>query len=750
MLSSHRSTCLVLCLFALAPRLAEGQQAPIDLARIDPQAFHAMAVRLPKGQAPKIDGRLDDAVWEPAPVQGNFIQREPSPGAPISERTEFRVLYDDRKIYFALWAYDSDPRGIRASEWKRDSSLAKGDQMRIVIDTFHDRRNGFYFATNPLGALKDAQYTDNARVTNNDWNAVWECRTTIDDKGWYAEIAIPFSQLRFKTAIGETTWGLNVGRRIVRKNEESYWVSYPRAQGAFGFARLSNAGVLDGLRDLQSKRRFEVVPFLAPQVGYDNVADVSTNKLDRYGVDARIGLTDTLTADLTYKTDFAQVEADQEVVNVSRFSLFFPEKRQFFTETAGLFNYGKSGTENGDQGAGLLPLFYSRRIGLTGDGREVPLLAGARITGRLGAYSVGLMNIETDQASVGSSNAPVLLPRANYSVVRLKRNVFGYSSMGAIFLNREGGTGAAFNRTAGVDLNLVLGKTTTLTALAAKTFTPGSKGNDYAAGFDFAYQHDHYNYGVTYLDVGDNFNAEMGYIKRTDVRNPRVRGAWTPRPKWPGVRQLTIGGQLDTYMNHAGSLVSRTGDGQFIAAFNDTSTLTVDVLHDDDHLSAPWQLGNGIVPVGAYTWNTVSASYLSNSSLRVSGSAGVQTGSYYWGDKTTLSAGLNLLPLTRLLVEMSYNRNRITLPAVPAYVTNTVSTRVSYSFSPSLFAKGFIQYNDAKKQATINLLLWYIYRPGSDLYIVYNQGWDTDLPGPHFMQVRNKSLSVKMTYWMAR
>ena len=158
---------------------------------------------------------------------------------PISERTEFRVLYDDRKIYFALWAYDSDPRGIRASEWKRDSGLAQGDQMRIVIDTFHDRRNGFYFATNPLGALKDAQYTDNARVTNNDWNAVWECRTTIDDKGWYAEIAIPFSQLRFKTAIGETTWGLNVGRRIVRKNEESYWVSYPRAQGAFGFARLS-------------------------------------------------------------------------------------------------------------------------------------------------------------------------------------------------------------------------------------------------------------------------------------------------------------------------------------------------------------------------------------------------------------------------------------------------------------------------------------------------------------------------------
>ena len=229
-LSFRRRALVVLVWLSLALGRAAAQ-SPIDLAKIDPQSFHAIAVRLPKGQAPKIDGRLDDAVWNLAPVQGNFIQREPTPGAPISERTEFKILYDDRKIYFALWAFDSNAKAIRASEWKRDSGLAKGDQMRIVIDTFHDRRNGFYFATNPLGALKDAQYTDNARVTNNDWNAVWDCRTTIDDKGWYAEIAIPLSQLRFKTAIGDTTWGLNVGRRIVRKNEESYWGGVPSGTG---------------------------------------------------------------------------------------------------------------------------------------------------------------------------------------------------------------------------------------------------------------------------------------------------------------------------------------------------------------------------------------------------------------------------------------------------------------------------------------------------------------------------------------
>jgi hypothetical protein len=724
------------------------QQPSLDLARVDPQTFHAIAARLPKGQAPKIDGRLDDAVWEMAPVQGQFIQREPTPGAPISERTEFRVLYDDRKIYFALWAFDSSPAGIRASEWKRDSGLAKGDQMRIVIDTFHDRRNGFYFATNPLGALKDAQYTDNARVTNNDWNAVWECRTTVDEHGWYAEIAIPLSQLRFKTAIGETTWGLNVGRRIVRKNEESYWVPYPRAQGAFGFARLSNAGVLDGLRDIRSRRRLEALPYIAPQWGRDYATKTSTTALDQYGGDARIGLTDTLTADLTYKTDFAQVEADQEVVNVSRFSLFFPEKRPFFTETAGLFNYGKSGTENGDQGPGLLPLFYSRRIGLTNDGREVPLLAGGRVTGRQGPYSVGVMNIETDELEY--AGGAKILPRANYSVVRVKRNVFGYSSLGAIFLNREGGTGYDYNRTVGADFNLVLGKTTTLTALAARTFTPGVAGNQFAGGFDLAYQKDRYNYGLTYLDVGPAFNAEMGYIRRTDIRNPKVRGAWTPRPKWRGVRQLTLGASVDAYANHEGQPVSQTTDGQFVAAFDDTSTLTVDLARDTDRLTAPWQLGNGIVPPGRYDWTTFSASYVSNSSLRVAGTGGIQAGSYYSGDKTTLSAGLQLLPLMRLLIEASYNRNEIALPATPRYVTNTMSTRVSYSFSPSLFAKGFIQYNDAKKQATVNLLFWYIYRPGSDFYVVYNQGWDTDLPGPHWTQVRSKTLSVKWTYWIAR
>lgn len=742
-----RLAAVLLLVLVCAPRA--GAQDPLDLDKVRPETYRATAARLPGGAAPKIDGHLDDEVWQLAPVTGGFIQREPHPGAPSTERTEFRILYDDRKIYFAIWAFDSNPAGIIASELKRDSGLTKGDRIAIVIDTFYDRRNGFYFATNPLGAEKDAQYTDNSRVRNNDWNAVWECRTSIDDKGWYVEIAIPLSQLRFKKSVGDTIWGLNIARSIVRKNEETYWVPYPRIQAANGFAYLSNAGVLEGLRDLPSARRLEFVPFIAPQVGRADDTGASLQKLNRAGFDARVGLTNTLTADLTYRTDFAQVEADQEVVNVTRFSLFFPEKRQFFTESAALFNYGKPGVESGDFGPGLLPLFYSRRIGLTPDGREVPIVGGGRVTGRVGRYSVGLMNIETDQATFAGGTA-LGVPRANYSVARVRRDVFSGSSVGAIFLNRQGGLGADYNRTLGVDANLVFAADRRLTLLLAKTFTAGTHGQDYAVAVDYAQQRDRYSYDFTYLDVGPGFNAEMGYIQRTDTRHPRARAAWTPRPGWRGVRQLSFGGYAESYATHEGQVESRTVDGQVGVTFSDTGLFTVDVLRDYDLLTSPFRLGPGTIPAGGHRWTTTRVAYTSSPRLRVSGNGYVESGSYYDGDKTTYSTGLSIVARETLVLDLAINHNRITLPATPVYATNTISTRLSYSFSPTVFAKAFAQYNDDRKLASLNLLFWSIYRPGSDFYVVYNQQWDTDLPGARFLQRKNRTLSVKLTYWLSR
>ena len=733
---------------AEAPR-AEG---PIvtDIKKIDPETFHAIALRIPEGLTPKIDGRLDDAVWAQAPVQGNFVQREPRFGWASTERTEFRILYDDKTLYFGVWAYDREPQLITASEMKRDSMLRKGDQVKFTIDTFHDHRNAFYFSTNPLGALKDANSVEEGRTVNYDWNAVWQCRTSRDDKGWYIEIAIPLSQLRFKGGPGDTVWGLNVCRIIIRKNEETYWVPFPREWQSTGFARMSHAGVLLGLKDVQPRRRMEVVPYVAPRASRDYTTGSSGEVDTGYGFDARLGLTSTINADVTYKTDFAQVEADQEVVNLTRFSLFFPEKRPFFTEGAGVFDYGKTNAGGGtDGGPGLLSIYYSRRIGLY-DGQEVPLLAGGRLTGRAGAYTIGAMNIETDAASLRPGNGALEVPRANYSVMRVRRGVLAKSSIGAIFLNRQGGAGPEYNRTAGVDALFTLGSHLDLGALAARTFTPGVAGGDWAGAFDFGWKSDRFDYSATYLDVGERFNAEMGFIPRTDVRNSKGRVAWTPRPKWKGVRQLTVAGSVNYYENHDGRVDSRNDALDFSISRQDSSSIHVGYDRDYDYLPYNWSTGAGVVPIGGYTWDTFNASCSSNQSKRVYGNVSYDTGGYYSGDKQTVKAGLSFLPLETLLVENSYTRNLITLPARPTYVTNTLSTRVSYSFSPDLFLKTYIQYNDASRTASLNILFWYIYRPGSDFYIVYDQGWDTDLPGPRDVRTRAKSLAIKMTYWLSR
>ncbi len=719
-----------------------------DITKIDHEAFEAIAARLPDGRAPKIDGKLDEAEWQLAPAQGRFIQREPQYGWASTERTEFRILYDDKMLYFGVWAYDSDPKGIIATELKRDSLLRKSDQVKITLDTFHDHRNAFYFSTNPLGALKDANSTEEGRMVNYDWNAVWENRTTIDEQGWYIELAIPLSQLRFEGGPGDTVWGLNVCRIILRKNEETYWVPFPREWQAMGFARMSGAGVIKGLRDLTPRRRLEFVPYLAPLISRDYDAGTPRKTDTGAGFDLKVGLSQSFNADLTVKTDFAQVEADQEVVNLSRFSLFFPEKRQFFTEGAGIFDFGQN--SGSSAGPGLLSLFYSRTIGLR-DGLQVPILAGGRVTGRSGHTTVGVMNIETDQTTVsaGGIGAPATrVPRANYSAVRVKRDIFGKSSIGGMFLNRTGG-GELSNRSVGLDGVFTFGKLDWV-VLGARTFTPGITGSDWAAATKAKWTSDLVETSLTYIDIGKQFNAEMGFIPRTDIRNVVAQAALTPRPKWKGVRQLRFNIDTSYFENHAGRRESQTTGYDVRLTAQDSSSYSVSFDTQYDFLPFNWSTAGGVIPSRGYSWHNLRGSYTSNQSKRLYGSISADRGGYYSGDKQTYRASLNVVPKDTLLVETSYTRNRIVLPETRPYATNVLSTRVSYSFSPDLFVKTFVQYNDARRTASLNLLFWYIYRPGSDFYIVYNEGFETAVPGPRDLRTRGRSLAIKMTYWLAR
>ncbi|MCC7124678.1 MAG: carbohydrate binding family 9 domain-containing protein [Acidobacteria bacterium] len=756
----------MLPLLALWPQAASSQPAPgpapsgvVDVKSIDPDSYRALAARLPPGRAPRIDGSLNDEEWLLAPVQGNFVQREPRFGAPASERTEFRVLYDDRHIYIAVWAWDSDPSGILASELKRDSGLRKGDQIKINFDTFHDHRNAFYFSTNPLGAYKDANSVENGRTINYDWNAVWNNKTSIDDKGWYVEAAIPFSQLRFRSSVGEVLWGLNVCRIILRKNEEAYWVPFPREWGSAGFARMSGAGVLSGLDQLRARRRMEFVPYILPTATRDYVQQNAAARDAKFGGDFKIGITNELTADLTFHTDFAQVEADQEVVNLSRFSLFFPERRQFFTEGAGIFDYGKSASGlSGDAAAsdpGLLALFYSRRIGLA-DGQEVPILGGGRVTGRVGQYALGVLNVSTEDATVRRNGVPGPMEGANFTVLRVKRNILSKSSIGGVLLNSAGGI-SDYNRAVGVDAGFFLGQNFTVIGLLAKTQSDDavmarlpSEGAEMAGVVDVNYKTDRYGFGAQYQDVGARFNAEMGFIPRVDIRATKARAAWTPRPRWRGVRQMLFSSQVEYFEDHRGRVNSRTQSLEAQMQRQDTSSARVTLKREVDNPLIPFAAaGTSIVP-GAYQWTTAQFNVVTNQARRVYGSATVDVGGFYNGERQSIQGAVNFIIGRTLLFEPNYTRNRITLPGRDVYTSNVLNVRVSHSFSPNLFLKGFAQFNDDRRTASFNFLFWYIYKPGSDLYIVFNQGWDANTPVPQHYNVRNRSLAVKMTYWLAR
>lgn len=740
---------------AAAP--AAAQASSVDMRSMDSHTYKAVAVRLPRGAAPRVDGRLDDEVWALAPPFGNFIQREPSVGAPTTERTEFKVLYDDARMYFAIWAYESDQNGIVASEMLRDSALRKGDAVRIVLDTFHDHRNTFYFSTNPLGAQKDGYATENGRMNWN-WNAVWEVKTTRDDQGWYSEFSIPLSQIRFKSSTDEQVWGFNVGRIIIHKREETHYVPYPREWAGGGIYRASGLGLLEGLQDLKARRRLEFVPFVSPQVSRDYDGGTPTTWKRGVGADFRLGVTQTLNADVTYRTDFAQVEADQEVVNLTRFNLFFPEKRQFFTEGSGTFAFGLNGDEGGAASvggaggdAGLLPLLYTRTIGLSSDGREVPIVGGGRVAGAAGPYTIGFMNIETDETDYAIGGRTVHIPRANYTVARVRRNVLKSSTIGVIGLNRQGDIGGdSYNRSLGVDGVFSLGNNVKLVGLLAKTFSPDIHSDDMAGVASAEWSTDRWGAAGTYADVQQGFNAQMGFIPRTGIRRSSGNVSWTPRPRWPGVRQLSMSGTTDYVENHQGVLESRDNIASFALTRNDQSSIRFSLTNAFDLLPTPFRVGPKSVPVGEYDWNTFSATYNSDNSRRAYGGGGFDAGGYYGGDKRTFRANLNFLPMETLLIENSYTRNHISLPGASTYHTNTLNTRVSYSLSPNLFFKTFVQYNSDRRLMNLNLLLWSIYRPGSDFYVVYNHGWETDAPGPHALRVRNRLLAVKLTYWLSR
>jgi len=690
------------------------------------------SLRLEAYKPPRIDGLLSEDVWQLAPAITHFTQREPQEGQPATERTEVRILYDRNNLYLGIMCYDSEPRRIIATEMRRDARLRDNDSFEILLDTYLDRRNAFYFATNPRGVRRDALITDEGKDINDDWDCIWEVKARIGPQGWSAEIALPFHQLRFPKQ-KELVWGVNFGRRIRRKREEVYWVPVPRDFGFRGFMRVSNAGLLTGLRGLQVSRHVEVKPYNLGGWQQDLTQMPILRKTPlKAGLDIKVSLATNLTLDVTYRTDFAQVESDPERVNLTRFSLYYPEKRDFFLEGAGVFQFGLRKFRF--RGPPDNQLFYSRRIGLH-NGEEVPILGGIKLTGKTGAYTLGLIGMVTQPVDD--------IPRTAFAVLRIKRDILQRSGVGMLFTGKQSLETGSYNRALGFDLSLSPSPWAKLNGYAAQTWTPGLSGQNRAFGLNFRYQTDRWNTTFSLEDIGDNFNPEMGFYRRVGIRKWQWDFDWSPRPRWEVIRQIFVGPEV-TYITNQQSIletrVLRLGGALILER---GGFLHVGIEQTYDRLFSPFNIYGDIkIPMGVHTFSYVNLGFNSDRSKPLAGSLRFEGGQFYTGHKQSYRLEGVVRPTAHFRWDILYDFNRVMLPQ-GNFRTHVMSTRLTYSLTTELYAKLYLQWNDSRQLISSNFLLHYIFRPGSDFYLVYNQSWRTEA---HTLQTQNWTLLAKITY----
>ncbi len=748
---------------ALAPQTGaiDGPPAPVPPATINRDAAGGATVRAVRLEGPwRLDGVLDEPMYAAVEPFGDFIQQAPDEGAPATEATDNWIFFDDESIYVGARVYESVPESAWvANEMQRDSfQLINNDGYIVVFDTFYDRRNGFSFRVNPIGGFSDQQITDEGNP-NPDWNPVWDVRTGRFDGGWTVEMEIPFQSLRFRPG-AEQVWGIQLGRDIRSNYEEAYLTAVPISAGPGQF-RLSVAGTLVGLEVPADSRTFEVKPYAIGSINTDRtvVPPISNDGDGTGGVDLKYGLTENLTADFTLNTDFAQVEVDEQQINLTRFSLFFPEKREFFLESQGIFDFarvagfggfGGSARGNLNLAPGVFPpgdaptLFFSRRIGLD-EGRTVPIVGGGRLTGKVGDFSVGAINIQTDDVS--ATDAAPLTAATNFSVLRIKRDILRRSRVGAMFTNRSvslNGDGA--NQAYGLDGSFSFYDNVNLYGYYAQTKTPGLEGDDESYQAAFSYEGDLYGLLVDHLQVGGNFNPEIGFMRRHDFQRSYVYGQFSPRPEGiEAVRQFTWGGSLDYITNGAGQIETRILSGRFQTSFENSDSFSADIQQDYEFLTEPFELaGEMTLPVGGYEFTDFQVSYRMGPQRRIAGNLSLQHGQFFDGEITAVGYSRGRIEVTRqFAVEPSVSFNRITLPQ-GAFTARVTTTRLTYTFTPRMFASALLQHNSVDNVLSTNVRLRWEYQPGSELFVVYNDQRDTWL-SRGFPMLENRAFVVKVT-----
>ena len=689
----------------------------------------------------KVDGVLDEPVWQNVQPIRQLYQIQPDQGDPATEQSEVRILYDDKKLYFGFIFFDSEMDKIVANDMRRDSSgLRSNDYGFLLLDTYNDRRNAVFFRFTPVGGMEDTAVSNSGGSLNTSWDIVWECRCRINEDNWTVEIAIPFSQLRFeKNEV--MNWGLNFGREIARKREIAAWNEAPKTYGGLAKYRTAYFGTLEGLEGISPSRHLELLPYVLPGASYESSTEETEGVFDA-GLDLKYGVTPNLTADLTFNTDFAQVEADQEQVNLTRFSLFFPEQRPFFLEGASIFDVGIP--RPSFRRPPPLLLFYSRRIGLAG-GRAIPILGGGKMTGKIGPYGIGILNVLTNTFEEEATGIPeediFSEPRTNYSVVRVNRDLLKGSTFGGIFINKQDAD--AYNRTAGLDFSYRPTREINIQGLWSRTFEADISGNSNAFFIGGDWRTNLFRLDTSYTDIGEDFNPEVGYIQRRDVRRFRGGGSYTPWPDKFGIREIQIGPEINLVLTQENELETQeiTFETQF--EFETGDDIGFEVKNTTENLDVGFNLQGEEIPEGDYNFTSFQVSGSTSSSRMISGELQVEFGEFYSGTRQGFSIDATARPNAKLSIEPFIEFNRITLPG-EEFDANAFGGRVSYSFSTILFTKLFTQWSTDRDVLSANFLVNYIYRPGSDFYLVFDQSYDTREGG---VKLLGWTVVGKLTYW---
>ena len=749
-----RVTALRGCLASLALSLVTGvstASSQIRQERPDPRAGQTdwpiepdlaprptVHARLAAGPI-VIDGRLDETAWEEAMPFGDFVQSKPDAGYPATEPTVVRLLHDADNLYISAICYMSDADKITITSLERDYETLNSDAFGVAFDTFLDRSSSFMFFVNPKGAIRDAQSFDDSRIRDLAWDGILEVRTRIDETAWTVEMAIPWTALRFDPAKVEQVWGANFFRRVRHKDEDSFWAPIDRRNKVY---TMSEAGTVVGLGQLESGRNLQVKPFVrAANIGGSRPAEDDRGGDYDTGVDLKYGITSGLSLDLTYRTDFSQVEVDREQVNLTRFSLFFPEQREFFVENSGLFTVSDALGQKFRTGASGsdFTFFHSRRIGLTDGGRPIPIVGGGRLTGRIGGYELGLLNMQT--ASTDEA------PPENFTVARFKRTFLGNSSVGAMFLNRQATNGGQlpgdrglFNRGYGVDTNIGLFGRMMINSYLAITDSPGEDGVGVAGRVSVAWRDQLWNVSSFVKHVGDGFDPSLGFVQRRGINHGYATVGAHPRLRSSIIQELNPYGEIHHVSNLDDVLETRLGTLGLGVTFVGGSSLTLRLDDRFERIFESFQVsGNATVGPGDYDYRTGSVSFRSSAGRSLSGRVNISKGGFWGGNRTSAGLGLTWRADYRLSLGLSADRNQLSFPGTD-FTANVYDARVKFTPTTQISVGAFVQYNQSSDEMVTNLRFNFIHAPRSDLFVVYTER--RSLGGGGML---NQSITVKVT-----